>query len=127
MLRTLLFRRFISTLEVAKILSREYPTQDPRSLKESRVRVLARYVIRSRPGGAAVDIAKVHETWKDLYDAQLHETAFDEMADPGEQCDGELPSWTRDRLSVEKDKNYVVPSVCAHEASLRLKQTKGDK
>lgn len=112
-------RRWISSTQLARLLANKHPTIDPRSVKESKLAALVGEVTDEK-----IKSKEVHAAWKTEYDTRMHDSAFDEMADPGEQCDGELPSWTRDRLSVEKDKNFNVPSVSAHEASTRLKQKK---
>ena len=64
-----------------------------------------------------------------MYSTRLHEAAFEEMADPGEQCDGELPSWRDARLRVEADPTTFVPQVSAAEAVVKLnkKNRKKDK
>ena len=118
-------RRCISSFEVAKLLVRQHPQEDPRSLRETRVKAFSDSILQKQDKSITdLNITEIHQAWKEIYNAQLHDTAFDEMADPGEQCDGELPSWTRDRLSVEKDKDFNVPTVSAHEASVRLRQLK---
>jgi hypothetical protein len=116
------FRLFSSSpYSIAKLLYNKYPQQDPRSIKESRVSTLL-----SNAGVELgdTDIGALHAEWKSIYEKSLHETAFEEMADPGEQCDGELPSWTRDRLKSEKDKDFQAPQVSAHEAKVRAIQSK---
>ncbi len=108
----------MSVRDIAKSLREKFPNIDPRSLKESRVLSLL-------PKTAPVSkLSEIHSEWKVIYEKSLHDSAFDEMADPGELCDGELPSWTRDRLRSEKDKDYDVPTVSAHEAKTRIKQSK---
>ena len=69
------------------------------------------------------NLAEVHTAWKEIYNAKLHDTAYEEAADPGEQCDGELHSWRNERLKVEKDRTHQVPSVSAHEATTKLKMS----
>ena len=63
---------------------------------------------------------QILETWKSLYATRFHDSAFEEMADPGELCDGELPSWRDARLRVEADPTVKVPQVSAHEAVMKL-------
>jgi len=111
-------QRWISSKELAQILSREFPQIDPRTLRESRIRaLLSTKLIKS-----SVNTGEVHNAWRDLYNEKLHDAAYEEAADPGELCDGELNSWRNDRLKVEMDKSVEVPSVSAHEAKTRLKQ-----
>ena len=112
-------RQWSSVREMAKLLAEKYPTQDPRTLRESRLKSLIDTISKSP---ANVNLSSVHNAWRDIYNEKLHETAYEEAADPGEQCDGELNSWRNDRLKVEKDKDIHIPSVSAHEASTRLKQ-----
>jgi hypothetical protein len=112
------FATAVSVRDLAKSLREKFPNIDPRSLKESRV-------VSLLPKSASLsNVAEIHSEWKSIYEKSLHDSAFDEMADPGELCDGELPSWTRDRLRSEKDKDYEAPSVSAHEAKTRLKYSK---
>lgn len=118
-----LFRR-ISSRQLGRLLLQEHPTVDPRSVKPSRLVTLTKKIMQSRASSETPDYEKVLDAWKSEYNKQMHDSAYEEMADPGEQCDGELPSWTRDRLSVEKDKNFNVPSVSAHEAITRINQKK---
>jgi hypothetical protein len=119
-------RRLVSTTELAKILRTVHPQEDPRVLKESKVKLFASSVMKSRfpESGSAtsVNVRELHEKWKTLFEKDAHETAYEEAADPGEQCDGELNSWRNDRLRAEEDRNYKVPQVSAHEAATRLKQ-----
>jgi hypothetical protein len=110
--------RLISTTELARLLDKTHPKEDPNFLRESRIKSLAKPLTNFSP----IDFHRVHSEWKSIYNARLHDTAYEEMADAGEQCDGELPSWQRDRLRVEKDKTADIPSVSAHEATVRLKQ-----
>ena len=117
-------RRFISSGELAKLLRRAHPQEDPRVLRESKVKSLASSVIKSPSTLAGVNMNEVHRTWKSMYEREAHETAYQEAADPGELCDGELNSWRNDRLRAEQDRNYKVPQVSAHEATTRLKQAK---
>jgi hypothetical protein len=114
--------RCASSADIARLLANKYPSQDPRALKESRIQTF----LSALPADTVQDIkiASVHSAWKDIYEAKLHDTAFDEAADPGELCDGELNSWRNDRLRVEKDKNASVPSVSAHEARIEQARTK---
>jgi len=96
-------------------------------LKEPKVKLFAASVMKSRfpeSGKSSVNVRELHQAWKTLFEKEAHETAFEEAADPGEQCDGELNSWRNDRLRAERDKNYKVPQVSAHEAATRLKQSK---
>lgn len=127
-LRTItLSRRLISTTELAKLLRRTHPHEDPRVLKESKVKSLASSIMKSRfpeSGLVGVNVSELHQTWRTIFEKETHETAFNEAADPGEQCDGELNSWRNDRLRAEQDKTYKVPEVSAHEAATRLKQGK---
>jgi|LauGreDrversion4_2_1035121.scaffolds.fasta_scaffold2029858_1 hypothetical protein len=109
----------LSSRDIARGLREKFPNIDPRSLKESRVVSLLPH-----SAAAGANLAEVHAEWKSIYEKSLHDSAFDEMADPGELCDGELPSWTRDRLRSEQDKDYEAPSVSAHEAKTRLKFNK---
>ena len=131
---SLVHRRWISAGELAsmllisfnssivELLANEYPKTDPRSIKAARVQLLsATALVKQGDSSTEISVEDVHAAWRMEYDSRLHETAFDEMADPGEQCDGELPSWTRDRLSVERDPEFNVPTVSAHEAATRLK------
>lgn len=125
----LVSRRFISTSELATLLRSAHPHEDPRVLRESKVKSLASSVMESRSPSAGsglvgVSIAEVHQKWKSLFERATHELAYEEAADPGEQCDGELNSWRNDRLRAEKDRNCSVPQVSAHEAATRLKQAK---
>ena len=106
--------------DLAKLLRDKFPNIDPRSLKESRIGSL---LPKHSPAPVA-SMAEVHSEWKKIYEKSLHDSAFDEMADPGELCDGELPSWTRDRIRAEIDEKYEAPSVSAHEAKTRLKFSK---
>lgn len=117
----LLQRRFMTVAEAAKLLSRKFPKEDPNFLREAKVVWYCKQVLTP---SASPDIPSIHSQWKKLYNAQLHDSAYEEMADPGEQCDGELPSWQRDRKRVEEDKTVDIPSVSAHEATVRLKQNK---
>jgi hypothetical protein len=105
--------------DLAKLLREKFPNIDPRSLKESRIVSLLPHATT-----AVSNHAEIHSEWKKIYEKSLHDSAFDEMADPGELCDGELPSWTRDRLRAENDKDYEAPTVSAHEAKTRLKFSK---
>ncbi len=113
-------RRSISSKDAARLLDRNLPKEDPNFLKESRVKTFMRALIPA--ASTELNCCDVHSHWKKFYNNRLHESAFEEMADPGEQCDGELPSWTRDRLKAEKDKSFTAPSVSGHEATVRLKQ-----
>ena len=119
-------RRLISTTDLAKVLRKTHPQEDPRVLKESKVKLFASSVMKSRfPDSgtlASVNLQEVHKHWKQLFEKDAHETAYEEAADPGEQCDGELNSWRNDRIRAEQDRNCRVPQVSAHEAATRLKQ-----
>ena len=115
------FRFFSSSTtarDLANVLRDKFPNIDPRSLKESRIVSLLPHSV------PVVNTSEIHSEWKKIYEKSLHDSAFDEMADPGELCDGELPSWTRDRLRSEHDKDYEAPTVSAHEAKTRLKFSK---
>jgi Fe-S-cluster formation regulator IscX/YfhJ len=116
-------RLFSSTHSIAKQLYKKYPQQDPRAIKESKVATLLKE-LGPDATNSTTDLASLHSAWKSIYDKSLHESAYEEMADPGEQCDGELPSWTRDRLRSEKDKDFQAPQVSAHEAKVRAIQNK---
>jgi len=120
--RSVYLRQYSSVTSLAKLLHKQFPKQDPRSLKESRVGALLKSVSPQSAEAAGTPLAELHAAWKSIYEKSLHESAYEEMADPGEQCDGELPSWTRDRLKSEKDRNFKAPSVSAHEAKTRLLQ-----
>lgn len=124
--RNVLNRRWISSREVAKLLISKYPNQDPRSVREAKVKSFINPLLPkiSESNIDEIPISEIHQKWKKLYEARLHDTAFEEAADPGEQCDGELNSWRNDRLKAEKDKNFKAPSVSAHEAATLLKRTK---
>lgn len=117
-----ILRRYISTVELARLLRRSHPLEDPRALRESRIKTFASTLLREKGDLSKMSIAEVHSQWKALYEAELHDVAYSEAADPGEQCDGELNSWRNDRLKVELDKNHQVPQVSAHEAATRLKR-----
>jgi hypothetical protein len=119
--------RFISSGDLAKLLRKSYPHEDPRVLRESKVKSLALSVTKGRFNESelgAISVRDVHSNWQKLFENDTHETAFEEAADPGEQCDGELNSWRNDRLRAEQDRTYKVPQVSAHEAATRLKQGK---
>lgn len=125
----LVTRRFISTSELATLLRSTHPHEDPRVLRESKVKTLASSVMKSQfpyatTGLVGVSISEVHQKWKSMFERAAHDLAYEEAADPGEQCDGELNSWRNDRLRAEKDRSCDVPQVSAHEAATRLKQAK---
>lgn len=127
LIRNVLNRRWISSREIAKLLISKYPNQDPRSVREAKVKSFIINPLLPKISESDIDeipISEVHQKWKLLYEARLHDTAFEEAADPGEQCDGELNSWRNDRLKAEKDKNFKAPSVSAHEAATLLKRSK---
>lgn len=91
-------------------------------LRESRIKAFASGLVREKSELSKLSVADVHTHWKALYEAELHDVAYEEAADPGEQCDGELNSWRNDRLKAELDRNHQVPHVSAHEAVTRLKK-----
>jgi Fe-S-cluster formation regulator IscX/YfhJ len=127
LIRNVLNRRWISSREIAKLLISKYPNQDPRSVREAKVKSFIINPLLPKISESDIDeipISEIHQKWKLLYEARLHDTAFEEAADPGEQCDGELNSWRNDRLKAEKDKNFKAPSVSAHEAATLLKRSK---
>ena len=127
LIRNVLNRRWISSREIAKLLISKYPNQDPRSVREAKVKSFILNPLLPTITESDIDeipISEIHQKWKLLYEARLHDTAFEEAADPGEQCDGELNSWRNDRLKAEKDKNFKAPSVSAHEAATLLKRSK---
>ena len=123
LLRGIYSRRWISNREIAKLLVSRYPDQDPRSVREAKVKSFIAPLITEEECEIA-SIRDIHTSWKSVYEARLHDTAFEEAADPGEQCDGELNSWRNDRLKAEQDRNFKAPSVSAHEAATLLKRSK---
>jgi hypothetical protein len=102
---------------LASLLDAAFPTQDPSHVKASKVPQMIE-TLDEKFG--KTDTEEVLKEWKKLYEGRLHESAYEEMAPAGELCDGELPSWTHARLSVEIDRDYVVPDVSAHEAKVRI-------
>jgi Fe-S-cluster formation regulator IscX/YfhJ len=124
LLRAIFSRRWISSREIAKLLVRRYPDQDPRSVREAKVKSFIAPLITEQQESEIASMRDIHNSWKSVYEARLHDTAFEEAADPGEQCDGELNSWRNDRLKAEQDRNFKAPSVSAHEAATLLKRSK---
>ncbi|EEQ98787.1 hypothetical protein Pmar_PMAR023324 [Perkinsus marinus ATCC 50983] len=57
-----------------------------------------------------------------MYERRLHDAAFDEAADSGEQCDGELHSWRKDRMDTEKDPSKVVPDLASAQSVQRARK-----
>ena len=128
MLRFVSLRRFANFAEeeAKKIASRlldAFPAEDPGKLKPAKVERLlkSQAVTLDR---SSVDA--VLEQWKFLYERHAHDSAYEDMADPGELCDGELPSWRNARLSVERDPTFIVPDVSASEAAWKIKKPTSD-
>lgn len=107
--------------KIAARLFQEFPAEDPGKLKLAKVaRLLNEKSIQAaRAEGVLAE-------WKFLYERHAHDSAYEEMAEPGELCDGELPSWRNARLSVERDPTLSVPDVSASEAAMRLKKPRSD-
>lgn len=107
----------IDVAKTARILDDAFPNEDPATLKPRKIKeFLEKMNIQSE------DVATIKEEWEKLYLHRIHETAFEETANPGELCDGELPSWRDARLRVEKDPAAEVASVSANEAARKLKK-----
>lgn len=121
MLRNAILPRWIKSTprDLAKLIMSQNPNVDPRSLREAKVKTLLHSFVDENEA-MKVAVSEIHDKWKLLYEAQLHDTAFEEAADPGEQCDGELNSWRNDRIKAEIDKDFKAPSVSAHEAATFL-------
>ena len=104
-------------VKIAQLLDAAYPNEDPDSLKPRAIEEMLHKQKIPKP-----DVAVLKEEWKKLYMQRIHETAFEETANPGELCDGELPSWRDARMRVEEDATVKVPSVSANEAARKLKK-----
>ena len=104
--------------QIAKYLDEKFPTEDPSAVKPSRLKKLYKDDLQKD----AAD--QILAEWRRLFEARLHDTAYEDMADPGELCDGELPSWEHARLSVEQDPSIQVPYINAHEATIESKKKK---
>ncbi len=114
--------------DISEIILERNPTIDPRTLKISKLKSLCQEINKSEISEPNTkDLERIMSEWKLKYENQLHESAFDEVANPGELCDGELPSWTRDRKRVEQDKDAKVSTVSGHEAATRLDAKAVDK
>ncbi len=126
MLRTaqLLSRRCFASVHkeevkrIADSLFEQFPTEDPNKLKPAKLERMLKNTAAGTDKSAMVEVLR---QWRILYERNAHDSAYEDMADPGELCDGELPSWRNARLSVERDPTVVVPDVSASEAALKLK------
>jgi len=121
MLRLIFRRRTNWTPDsLATLLDSSLPNEDPGAIKSPAVDKLCRQLMPALP--SSLPLVEIHNTWKTLYLKRMHETAYEEVANPGELCDGELPSWRDARLRVEQDPTAQIASVSAHEAATKLKK-----
>jgi hypothetical protein len=111
-------------IALARRLDEAAPDKDPASLKLAAIKSLANSLPLPQALDREIDFAQVQKAWNEMFLKRMHDSAYEDMADPGELCDGELPSWRDARLRVEADPKADVPSVSAHEAATKLRKKK---
>jgi hypothetical protein len=118
LLRSISRRFFTSQPDLSRLvafLTETYPNEDPTQIKLSKIPGLLKKGNFFDDAIAPTQLERIHSEWKKEYEKKLHDSAYEEMADPGELSDGELHSWRNARLSVEKDPTFHVPDVTVHE------------
>lgn len=109
-----------SASSIAALLDEKFPNRDPSRITVEALDkvVYSELVMRVERS----QLESVLAEWRRMYEKRLHDAAYEDMADPGELNDGELPSWRDARLRVEADPSVVVPDVSAREAANKIKK-----
>lgn len=106
------------------MINKKFPNEDPRGVQNRRIPSLVKKTEFEVSGGppTADQLSVVKSLWLEMYERRLHDAAFDEAADSGEQCDGELHSWRKDRMDTEKDPSKVVPDLASAQSVQRARK-----
>ncbi|KAF4668269.1 hypothetical protein FOL47_003124 [Perkinsus chesapeaki] len=109
---------------IAKAINKKFPNEDPRGVQDRKIPQLVRKMDLEVSGSNPEpdQLATVKSLWLELYEKRLHDAAFDEAADSGELCDGELHSWRKDRMDTERDPSKIVPELASAQSVQRARK-----